>query len=354
MFEKNIQRKVNDEIKKISTLESVSKNTIKYSDLDPFIKSFLDIELDEISDKDNLKKNIEKAVKLNFNYTIRPKWTITNYIFGSKDSKSVNEVLKKISIFRFYKYYEENIKSYIEENKLVVITRSRISDIIDTTDTGLHDKLLTSSSGLKTKNFFLQIFKLKYPDINSINLNSGIPFGCIRIFLEDKLFTGLVEKFNQIDGIDDGTEIDLKTIIKIITGKFISKMDIGGEEGWSETPVQRYDEQAVHADDITFEEGVDKKEGLVSEKELEKSTALFKLFKKQEIEKISKKVFKNDRLLMFETLETINNLPDWNHVSEHLKELFMQNNVKLYSRDVVTFIDILQEYFSMTNKKIQK
>ena len=57
---------------------------------------------------------------------------------------------------------------------------------------------------------------------------------------------------------------------------------------------------------------------------------------------------------MFETLETINNLPDWNHVSEHLKELFMQNNVKLYSRDVVTFIDILQEYFSMTNKKIQK
>ena len=218
----------------------------------------------------------------------------------------------------------------------------------------MHDKLLTSSSGLKTKNFFLQIFKLKYPDINSINLNSGIPFGCIRIFLEDKLFTGLVEKFNQIDGIDDGTEIDLKTIIKIITGKFISKMDIGGEEGWSETPVQRYDEQAVHADDITFEEGVDKKEGLVSEKELEKSTALFKLFKKQEIEKISKKVFKNDRLLMFETLETINNLPDWNHVSEHLKELFMQNNVKLYSRDVVTFIDILQEYFSMTNKKIQK
>ena len=101
MFEKNIQRKVNDEIKKISTLESVSKNTIKYSDLDPFIKSFLDIELDEISDKDNLKKNIEKAVKLNFNYTIRPKWTITNYIFGSKDSKSVNEVLKKISILFF-------------------------------------------------------------------------------------------------------------------------------------------------------------------------------------------------------------------------------------------------------------
>ena len=45
------------------------------------------------------------------------------------------------------------------------------------------------------------------------------------------------------------------------------------------------DEQAVHADDITFEEGVDKKEGLVSEKELEKSTALFKLFKKQEIGK---------------------------------------------------------------------
>lgn len=346
MFEKIINKKIHDEIKKISTLENVTKNSIKYSNIDPFIKMFIDVESLEINDKSELEKIIEKALKLNFNYTIRPKWTIINYIFGNLDSRPSEFVLNKLAIFRFYKYYYENIKSYINEKKIVIITKKSVIDIIDTTDTGLHDKLLTNPSALKTKNFFLQVFKLKHPDVNSINLNSFIPFGFIRIFLEDKLFTGLLEKFNSIEKIDDPVEIDLRTIIKTILGKYVSKLDIASKnEDDNEIYAKPYF-QDTEQENLTFEEKSTESDNLISEKELIESNPLLKLFKKNEIEKITKKIFRNDRLQMFETLEIIDKLPDWNYVSEHLKQLFIKNRVSMYNKDVILFIDILQEHFS--------
>lgn len=353
MFENIIDKRFKAEIKSIEFLNDYTPQGIFNSKLDLFTKSFLSVEAGSIKNRIELENLIGKAIRLQINYAIRPKWTILNYIFVDKDSQLPETIISKISIFKFYKYYEEAINSYLKEINAITVMRNRIKEIIDDTDSMIHDKLLTTPTAIKTKNFFLQIFKLKYSEITEINLESSVPFGYIRIFLEDKLFTGILEKFNVIKNLDDAKEIDLKTIIKIINGKYISDddfnaLDLGisfadtfesvnyesgpAGKGHSEEPFEQ-----------TFEIKEPEKE-IISEEEPE-GGKIARLFKKDELDRINKKIFKNDKINMFKSFEVLENFSNWDDSSDYLKKLFKENKVDLYNKDVVLFIDLLNSFY---------
>ena len=85
-------------------LPRITFEEIEKSKLPVFNKKFIFEEADEITDKKHLESLLDKSVKLNINYAVRPKWTLINYLYGGFDSKSADEVFKKAEIFQFYRF----------------------------------------------------------------------------------------------------------------------------------------------------------------------------------------------------------------------------------------------------------
>jgi hypothetical protein len=225
MFEEIVNSKY-EQLKNISDkIKNISVEEIKKSDLPLFTVNFLCTEQSVIEDRDTLNNLLEKSVKLSVNYTLRPKWTLINYLFGSYDSKPADEILKKSEVFGYYRYYTDLISNHIKDNALMFITQEEVKDLTEEANKVVLEKLVKETSGIKIKNFFSQIYKLKYGEDREINLDWSIPFLFIKLFLEDKGFQTLIDKFKIIPGLDDSMEIEMKTSIKILTDKYYVNSD---------------------------------------------------------------------------------------------------------------------------------
>ena len=198
MFENIIEEKVRTELSKVENLDFISINNVRNSGLSIFTKNFINAETDKVGDMNLLNELIEKAVKLNLNYVLRPKWTLINYLFGNFDSRPEEELIRKLEIFQFYLYYPEHITNYLRDSSLIVVTKNKIQNLISDADLTLYDKFTQNITSVKIRNFFLQLFKLKYEDESTIGLDSTIPYSFLRIFLEDKSFKDILMKFEQI------------------------------------------------------------------------------------------------------------------------------------------------------------
>jgi len=362
MFEELIKKRTKEEQSKTRSIMVYTAEGISKSELSLFTKGFVSVETSgEKINPDILIQLIEKSVKLSFNYTLRPKWTLLNYIFGSLESVPVNKVMRKLEIFRYYKFYEDSIKRYINEKNPLALMKKRVVQLFDDADTSLHDKLLTEPSSVKTKNFFLQIFKLKYGDLTDLSLNASIPFGYIRIFLEDKGFYGLLERFYIINKLADSKEVELKDIIKIISGKFVSDNDSSADiavttsSSGSKLTEEEYiytsasDEMKNTFEEESEEEKPAEKKSIREHKEKYENInneKILKFFSREEAERITKKIFSNNRIQMYKTFDEMNKYSTWDEAAEYLKEVFIENKVDIYNKDVVLFIDVINDYFS--------
>jgi hypothetical protein len=251
MFEEIVEKKFRP-IKSIAdSLNTVSLEAIKNSDLPLFSINFLIAEQTDINERNLLNSLLEKSVKLFVNYSLRPKWTIVNYFFGGYDSKPADEILLKAEVFRFYKYYLDLISNHIKDNAMVFVTQEDVKFLIDEANKVVYDKLVNDTSSVKIKNFFSQIYKLKYGNDKEINLDWSVPFLFIKLFLEDKGFQDILDKFKIIPGLDDTMEIEMKTAIKVLTGKYYVNDDffvLKDEPSVSKTENQKIEKGEIKTD----------------------------------------------------------------------------------------------------------
>jgi len=111
MFESVIQNRLNSLSKITDELNDYSTETVENSSLPSFIKNFLLIEINNAVNEKEFFKLLEKSVRLQLNYSLRPKWTLSNYLFGNVDSKPTEDILDKAAVFNFYRYYPELISN---------------------------------------------------------------------------------------------------------------------------------------------------------------------------------------------------------------------------------------------------
>ena len=412
MIESLAKDKFKQEIVKIKNIDNLSIQAIRKSTLLPFVKKFIFVEAKETINEDTLNTLIAKAIKLDINYALRPKWTLSNYLFGDADSKNVKEILRKVKIFQFYSYYTDLIADFINDKSISYITIGKIRELIDEVNSVLYEKLTTNVTSIKIRNFFLQTFKLKYQQNCDITLSSRIPFQYLRLFLEDKSFDDILEKFHIIDRISDGIELELKTIIKVLTDKYSTSLDeqfqteevkeISEEKKKevididleSELPTKEKDvievdikdkkaeEESVYSKDllqakrksIKDEKVIDDtpkktkrkfsetgKQSIsvlskshVSDKDMlsHKTERIKRLFKKDELFHIAKRVFGLSKLSMYKSFNELEEIDSWEEAAEFLKALFVKNNVDLYHKDVVLFVDVLNDYFTRKERRV--
>ena len=163
-------------------------------------------------------------------------------------------------------------------------------------------------------------------------------------------------KFEQIEGIKDDWELNLKTIIKIITDKYLP-----GEEYTPKPEIkekQEIIEKVVeeHPVIVELKESDFKKERIefpteiIDNQSFYTQTKIRNLFKKSELKTILKKIFKSDEIIMDHAFRELDKMESWASASEYLKKMFLENKVKIHNSSVVLFIDILSEHFKKINE----
>lgn len=389
MFENFVLDKIqkeNDIIGKLleaSSIEGIiTKPDIINSSLSDFTKNFL---LNEISDKinaDEFEIRIEKSNKLYFNYVIRPKWTLITFLFNNFESRPPSDIIKKLKLFPFYAYYIDAINNFIKDNFQIFVTRGEITSIIDGTNKAIYQKLTNDINNIKIKNLFLQIFKLKYAEEGNINLESTVPYSFIKIFLEDKSFSDFEKKFGVVNSISDELEISLKDIIKVLTDKYnviekenavtdrkdiplntepkrivlhtqvqnssVRKEEIKPEEikksdSTKNKPLEKiYSEQLMKANQTVTETVRQTK---TEDRQVNVRYNVKDLFNERQMERISEKVYSSDLVYREKSFDKLSHYKTWFEASNHLKEIFKLNNVDMFNKDVITFVDILNDYY---------
>jgi hypothetical protein len=365
MFEKFVNGKISSEYEIAEKLNDLSRESILKSSLSDFTKNFLINDFESIKDEVELKEIISKSNKLYFNYTIRPKWTLLTFLFNNFESRSPNEILKKLNYFPFYKFYSDSIKSYIEENSPIFVTKTDVQKIIDTTNNVILEKLNNEISNLKIKNFFLQIFMLKYEDESRYNLESSVHYSFIKIFLEDKTYKDLGKKFSNVKDLSEDSEINLKDIIKVLTDKFVNLEKSSDEIVLSDEKeaVKPFEIKKEQKENLTKAPKPKEKKQVYSDELVKKAEEIIQkklpevvseendikgipgLFDARHSERILDKIYKSDLIKRQKSFDKLENIKNWTDATKHLKEIFKNNNVDIYNKDVVLFVNILNEYF---------
>jgi hypothetical protein len=366
MFEQIRDKRLKDALGIVNGLNDFSTETIITSDLNDFIKSFIINDNGKISSKDDLITAVEKAVKLNLNYCVRPTWTLINYLFGSYDSKQKAEILKRTDIFIYYSYYTETIREIAHDENYVSIKKSLVEGVLQQINSDIYSKLTTDTSSLKIKNFFLQIFKLKYGDNVEVSLDMSVPYSFIKLFLEDKGYTDTIDLFKNAGFKNDNEEIELKTIIKVFTGKINSASEVYKSAETIETKPADEAPEPVKDTVIHTPEKTEKPEPANTYSDTSTKDNMFvpqsisnefeeKLvipekhlrfhFKDEEIKTIAKKIYKGNKYLLLDSLLEIEKLKNWREATEYLKEIFINNKVSIGDKSVIMFVDVLNDYF---------
>ncbi len=238
MFENITEKRTREAAAVIDKLKDYTYESVINSDLSEFVINFTISDSSNYGSKEALLKSADKAVKLFINYTLRPRWTLLNYIFGSVDSKPSADILRKVEIFTFYHYYLELIRSIASDNEQISVKRITVESALESVNKDIYEKLTTDISSLKIKNLFVQVFRLKYGDNTEISLDMSVPFYFIKLFLDDKDYNGLLAKFGS--SFADNSEIELKNIIKYLSGKYTG-LDIPAQTRTDESFTRKED-----------------------------------------------------------------------------------------------------------------
>ena len=153
---------------------------------------------------------------------------------------------------------------------------------------------------------------------------------------------------------DEDPEIVIKPVSKIATGKIDLTEKIN-------EPVESDKTKKLSGKFETKSKAVsDEKENSIAKKNQEEEVkdqsqttgknAIGLLFDEKATDRILKKVYKTDIILMDMSFTKLKNCRSWNEATNVLKQVFKKNDVDLYNKDVVFFVDQLNEYFKNKQK----
>ncbi|MBK8981519.1 MAG: hypothetical protein IPM38_04155 [Ignavibacteria bacterium] len=443
MFQEFVEKKIKKESDRLKFTGVISKELISKSDVSDFTKNYLLFYLTDETTSEDISSMVVKSNKLYFNYALRPKWTLINFLFNNFESRSPSEILKKLNLFPFYKYYTEAVSDFINDNSMIFITKAEIENIIDRTNLAIHKKLTVDITGQKIKNVFLQLFIINDFKEDSYNLDSAVPFSFIKIFLADKNYPDLISKFNVLKDTGDEDNVQLKDIIKVLTGKLSADENIPAEtpkpeikenvkpevvkpevvkpevakpevvkpeeptlrkniteenKDVKETDIGNKDRQNVDETKRHKKEETSVSEGFIIKRKIDtqktvkntpaekpiteeksesdnyksddktltiteqtnantdkltdskesikhKNIDFKELFSEKELDSILNRVYDSNIIYRQRSFEKLNTYKTWFEAFNHLKEIFKNNKVDIYHKDVLKFVDVLNEHF---------
>ncbi len=221
-----------------------------------------------------IAKLILHATSFTVNYLVRPKWTLTRFIFDEAKYKSSNEIKQILNYVYYYKFVKKIIISYINTKKILSMNAEEFEDLLNRTDKlGMESNLkgIMSSSLISMAEFF---------NIGQMQ-KTRIPLTAVELYLEEKDLPHHLQKITDTFGSDENSRYHIGDYMKILTGVMIEKKEdepfkqefLLFEEQGEEKEVEEVKETVEEVEEGSaqffeeFEEPTDSKENVRDEKE---------------------------------------------------------------------------------------
>ncbi len=314
---------------------------------------------------------LERAIKLEANYLIRPHQTLTQFLFKDSYTITTMEVYDMLKYFERFQYYKDALTDYFNLKYMREISQPQFEELIEAIDKQVFSKnpVETTLQMVKTITNFLNEGR---PPSDTISLEI-----LLTAFNDRNLnqFTQLIEQ-EQRAGTREVSLQDLEQMLR--SGQPLSRLKAAPSVETRVEEIADIEEEKpeVQVETITVSEVTEpppvmeeKEEELVEEEEEEKVEAvggaaeqlanmvaekikgdhledLHQLIKPKQRKKFIKKIFRKNESEYTEFIDLLNRIPDWKRASRTIDEYFVTASINPYSKEALEFSDLVyNRYF---------
>ena len=156
-----------------------------------------------------IDKLLLHAISFTVNYLVRPRWTLSRFLFDKDESKSTAEVKQIINYVYFYNYLTDTLASYLDKKKLISVEQTDIDELIKKIDDFAIESYLPNIIGAAV-NSMSEFFS-----IGTVQQNR-VPINAVKLFLQEKDLDEHIKK------LEDTFEHEEKT--KYITSDLLNAL----------------------------------------------------------------------------------------------------------------------------------
>ena len=162
--------------------ELVQKSAFDYSKPE-IVKYFSLISKEIKNDKkvsfEDAKNLIIQAVSFTANFLVRPKWSLTKFIYNEDQLKTIDEIKLSLNYLYYYEYLQNVLKTYIEKKRSLNLSLIDFEVALNKIDKELfktHTQKLVDNALYSIADFF---------SLGGIDANK-LPTNCVELFLKEK------------------------------------------------------------------------------------------------------------------------------------------------------------------------
>lgn len=170
-----------------------------------------------------VSKLILHGSSFTINYLMRPKWTLSKFVFDEGDHKTTLEIKQILNYIYYYQYLKKILISYINSKKIISMNSTEFGELLDRVDKLGIETYLPSILSNTTKSM------ADFFNIGEIQKNK-IPFLAIEKFLEEKKLEKHLLKIHSLFGEDNSQKINVADLQKSLDSVMIEKYESAPEE----------------------------------------------------------------------------------------------------------------------------
>lgn len=165
-----------------------------------------------------ISKLILHASSFTVNYLIRPKWTLSKFVFDEGDHRTTIEIKQILNYVYYYQYLKKILISYINSKKIISMNSEEFVNLLERVDKLGIETYLPSilSHAVKSISDFFNIGEIQ---------KNKIPFLAIEKFLEEKNLNDHLNKIHLVFGEDPTLKVSILDLQKTLDGVMIEKFE---------------------------------------------------------------------------------------------------------------------------------
>lgn len=287
---------------------------------------------------------VHDAIHLLLNFLMRPQWTLRSFIFDNTTQVSSDAILKALRNFSGYEYLRDLIVRIIQEKNIKMMTIDEFQSLIWKCDR----EFIRRKDGYQLAQITLPIYDfINYG--NRETKSTVATKGLIKLF-DDKGMRKVVDRL-QIELQRNVNEISFDELCILLED--LRKTYDGFE---FENTLQKIPAEIVatvpHKELPVVNITIDESEIVVKNDSMSDQPSakpqlppLEKFFDDEERKRFIKKIFRKNEKDFSDAITDINNMSSWKEASKYVDEIYILNEVDLYSPEATLFTEITYNRF---------
>lgn len=341
---------------------------------------------------------LERAIKLELNYIVKPHRTLSQFIFKNSDTVSTIEVYDTLKYFFKFEYYKNAISDYFNAKYLRSISHDQFIDLINQIDEKAfeEDRLNTT---LKTiKSIMAAISEARQTEITKLSIDilydalsdrkledysslvqkvkyetelSELTFDEIEVLLKDNKLPGEQQAeevkgesaFESYEDIEESApDVDVESIEVKESAVDVSLKEDEEDKIDESDEIEEIEEEDEVTEEIKKEAPAPVAHGTVASdladyvaKQMSSDSPLLELstmIQGRTRRKVIKKLFKKNEQKFVDFLNLINNESSWKSASKIIDDEFYEREINPYSKEAINLSDIIYLRFFPKDKYV--